>query len=147
MGLESHGIWVPGHESRDLGPGLRLILLGRLGLGQISLGQSRDKNLWDSQIPSFGTTWDSSPMGFLSPMGPIRISWDSFSMGFRVQQVALDEGRTPLLTITPDKVSPKFGFSSWNFAHRFLICFRFNGLFPVYISLIFKKSHIEPISR
>ena len=45
MGRESHGICVPGHESRDLGPGLGLILLGRLGLGQISLGQSRDKNL------------------------------------------------------------------------------------------------------
>ena len=87
MGLESHGICVPGHESRDLG----LILLGRLGLGQISLGQSRDKNLWDSQIPSFGTTWASSPMGFLSPMGPIWISWDSFSMGFRVPQVVRDE--------------------------------------------------------
>ena len=89
MGLESHGICVPGHESRDLGPGLGLILLGRLGLGQISLGQSRDKNLWDSQIPSFGTTWASSPMG------PIGISWDSFSMGFRVPQVVRDEGRTP----------------------------------------------------
>ena len=76
MGLESHGICVPGHESRDLGPGLGLILLGRLGLGQISLGQSRDKNLWDSQIPSFGTSWDSSPMGFWSPMGPIEIIWD-----------------------------------------------------------------------
>ena len=87
MGLESHKICVPGHESRDLGPGLRLILPGRLGLGQISLGQSRDKNLWDSQIPSFGTTWDSSPMG------PIEISWDSFSMGFRVPQVVRDEGR------------------------------------------------------
>ena len=73
MGRESHGICVPGHESRDLGPGLGLILLGRLGLGQISLGQSRDKNLWDSQIPSFGTSWDTSPMGFWSPMGPIRI--------------------------------------------------------------------------
>ena len=87
MGLESHGICVPGHESRYLGQGLGLILLGRLGLGQISLGQSRDKNLWDSQIPSFGTTWDSSPLGFLSPMGLIGISWDSFSMGFRVPQV------------------------------------------------------------
>ena len=63
MGLESHGICVPGHASRDLGPGLGLILLGRLGLGQISLGQSRDKNLWDSQIPSFGTTWDSQVPG------------------------------------------------------------------------------------
>ena len=42
---------------------------------------------WDSQIPSFETTWDSNPMGFLSPMGPIGISWDSFSMGFRVPQV------------------------------------------------------------
>ena len=68
---------VLGNKSRDL----RLILLGRLGLGQISLGQSRDKNLWDSQIPSFGTTWDSSPMGFSSPMGPIAISWDTFFMG------------------------------------------------------------------
>ena len=29
MGLESHEICVPGHESRDLGPGLGLILLGR----------------------------------------------------------------------------------------------------------------------
>ena len=50
MGLGSHGICVPGHEFLDLGPGLGLILLGRLGLGQISLGQSQDKNLWDSQI-------------------------------------------------------------------------------------------------
>ena len=33
MGLESHGICVLGHESRDLGPGLGLILLVRLGLG------------------------------------------------------------------------------------------------------------------
>ena len=32
MGRESHGICVPGHESRDLGPGLGLILLG-LGTG------------------------------------------------------------------------------------------------------------------
>ena len=58
MGLRSNEI-VPGHKSRDLGLGLGLILLGRLELGQISLGQSRDKNLWDSQIPSFWTTWDS----------------------------------------------------------------------------------------
>ena len=58
-----------GFVSRDLG----LILLG-----QISLGQSRDKNLWDGLIPSFGTTWNSSPMG------SIGISWDSFSMGLRV---------------------------------------------------------------
>ena len=57
-----------GHKSRDLGLGLGLVLLGRLGLEQISLGQSRDKNLWDNQIPSFGTTWDSSPMGFWSPV-------------------------------------------------------------------------------
>ena len=54
IGLESHGICVPGHEFRDLG----LILLGRFGLGQISLGQSRDKNLRDSRIQSFGTTSD-----------------------------------------------------------------------------------------
>ena len=35
--------------------------LGRLGLGQILLGQSRNKNLWDSKIQSFGqpeSHWD-----------------------------------------------------------------------------------------
>ena len=32
-----------GHKSRDLGPGLGLILFGRFGLEKISLGQSRDK--------------------------------------------------------------------------------------------------------
>ena len=60
-----------GFASRDLGLGLGLNLFGRLGLGQISLGQSRDKNLWDSQIPSFGTTWDSSAMEYWSPIGPM----------------------------------------------------------------------------
>ena len=37
MGLESHGIFVPGHKSRDLGLGLGLILLGRLGLRQMPI--------------------------------------------------------------------------------------------------------------
>ena len=59
--------WYPmGHKSRDLGLGLGH--LGRLGLEQISLEQSRDKNLWDNQIPNCGTTWDSSLMGFWSPI-------------------------------------------------------------------------------
>ena len=51
-------------ESRDTNPGILnltgLKYLWRLDLGQKSLGQSRDKNRWDSQIPSFETTWDSS---------------------------------------------------------------------------------------
>ena len=59
MGLGSHGIFVPGHKSRDLRLGLGLILLGRLGLEQISLGQSKDKKslgqpnpkLWDHLGP------------------------------------------------------------------------------------------------
>ena len=55
MGLESHGICVPGHESRDLGPGLGLILLGRLGLGQISLGQSRGQKSLGQPNPKL---WD-----------------------------------------------------------------------------------------
>ena len=62
--------------SRDLEQGLGLIIFRRFWLRQISLGQSRDKNLWDSQISSFGVTWDSSPMGFNSPMGPIEIFRD-----------------------------------------------------------------------
>ena len=62
----------------DLCPG---ILLGRLGLGQISLGQSRDKNLWDSQIRSFGTSWDSSPWNFGVPRDRLEflgtcVPWD-----------------------------------------------------------------------
>ena len=69
IGLGSHGIFVPGHKYRDL----ELILVG---LGQISLGQSRDKNLWNSQIPSFGTILDSGPIGFWSPMGLMGISWN-----------------------------------------------------------------------
>ena len=64
MGLGFNGICGPGHTSRDLGVGLGLFHLRRLGLGQILLGQSRDRNLWDIQIPSkFGTSWDSSPTG------------------------------------------------------------------------------------
>ena len=61
--------WDPmGFVSRDRNPGtserLGRTILGRLGLGQILLGQSRDKNLWDSLISSYGTSWDSSRMGF-----------------------------------------------------------------------------------
>ena len=67
-------------KSGILNPDLKS--LGRLGLGQISLGQSRDKNLWGSQIPSLGTSWDSSPMGFRSPKGLIGIFWDLGPMGF-----------------------------------------------------------------
>ena len=48
IGLGSHGIRFPGRKSRDWGLGLGLILLGRLRLRQISLGQSRDKDLWNS---------------------------------------------------------------------------------------------------
>ena len=47
--------WAMRLGSRDLGQGIGLIVLGRFGLGQISLGQSRDKNLWDSQIQISGT--------------------------------------------------------------------------------------------
>ena len=68
---------------------------------------------------------------------------------------------TPLQTISLVKVSLKFEFSSWNFTQRFFglfskicsaifwnsICFRFYGLFPVYISLIFKKSQIKSIFK
>ena len=72
---------------RDLGLGSGLILLRRLGLGQISLRQSRDSNLWDSQMPSFGTIWDSSPMGFWSSMGTIGLSWDLCPQGFWVPKV------------------------------------------------------------
>ena len=53
MGLGSHEIFVPGHKSRKFELGFGLILFGPLGLEQISLGQSRDKNLWNSQIHVF----------------------------------------------------------------------------------------------
>ena len=57
-------------ESRDTNPGISNIMghesLGRFGLGLISLGLSRDNNLWDSQMPSFGTTRDS--LGQSRPM-------------------------------------------------------------------------------
>ena len=62
--------WVP----RPMG----LESLGRLGLGQILLGHSRDKNLCDNRIPSFGTTWDSRPMG------PLRFSRDMFPMAYGI---------------------------------------------------------------
>ena len=36
------------------------------------------KNLWDNRIPSFGTTWDSRPMG------PLRFSRDMFPMAYGI---------------------------------------------------------------
>ena len=53
MGLDSYRIFVPEHKTRDLGLRSGQILFGRLRLGQISLGQSRVKNLRNSQTPSF----------------------------------------------------------------------------------------------
>ena len=53
MGLGSHGIFVPGHKFRGLG----LILLELLGLGQKSLGQSRDFELLDPS-PWDRNRWD-----------------------------------------------------------------------------------------
>lgn len=55
MGLGFHGIWGPGHKSRDVGVGLGLFLLKRLGLrqsaetvsGQKSLGHPNPKQVWD----------------------------------------------------------------------------------------------------
>ena len=75
----------PGIQIQGLGSGIGTDSLGRLG--QISLGYSRDKNLWESQIPSFGKTWNSSPMGFWSPMEPIGISKDLCPTKFRVPKV------------------------------------------------------------
>ena len=79
MGLKSHGIFVPGRKSRDFGLGLGLILLGRLGLGQISLElrsifmffqkiqKSRDCP-WDSSTNQSQEFWlsQSRPMGHKS---------------------------------------------------------------------------------
>ena len=60
-----NGIGIPwDFESRDTNPEILsptgLKNLWRLDLGQKSLGQSRDKNIWDSEIPSIETTWDFS---------------------------------------------------------------------------------------
>ena len=57
MGLGSHGIFVPGHKFRGLG----LILLELLGLGQKSLGQSRDFDLW-TQVPGTKIVGTGSPV-------------------------------------------------------------------------------------
>ena len=81
-----NGTWIqwdlfPGTHIPGLGTGIETDSLGTLETGKNIAGTVPAQESLAQPNSSFGTSWDSSPLGFLSLMGTIGIFWNLCPMG------------------------------------------------------------------